>query len=292
MLEALRPIRGGYIHAFGATWFIMSFLRGEGPMGTPRLDPNEGAPQVEIHSAYKLALRISIADNLAVRDIEAAQAAGKPLTNEEEDSRRRYYRERIPRRLTRMRYSSFTNYFARLIKLGWVERTGEEEPSIPQDSWPDARPRVYYRLTAQGMALEIPQVFDPLMVLYPHYTREKRSSKKRRYFSSAPTRRPPPKPTPPAAPAPTPARVAAPPKKAPTKPAPPPKAAPAKKPAPKAVPVSPPPKKAARKPTPAPKAPPVEEMSLEEAIRVSAVPRTGPGAKPPGRAPAKKSFRR
>jgi len=231
-------------------------------MGTPRMDPSKGAPQSDIHSAYKLALHTSIADDLAVKDIEAAQAAGKPLTNEEEDARRRYYLERIPSRLTRMRYPSFTNYFARLIKLGWVERTGEEEPSIPQDSWPDARPRVYYRLTAQGMALEIPQVFDPIMVLYPNYTREKRSGKRRRYFSSVPGRRPPPKAPPPTPPAPKAAPVVQPLKKARPKPTPPPKAPPAKKPAARPAPAKPAPKKTA---APAKRAPAPEPKSAAEA---------------------------
>jgi len=183
MADAVRPFRGGYIHAFGATWFITEFLKGNGPMGTPRIDPTKGAPQADIHSAYKLALHTSIAEDLAARDMEDAIKAGRPYPPEEAEIRRSYYLGRIPSRLTRMRYSSFTNYFSRLIKLGWVEPTGEEEPSIPQESWPDARPRVFYRLTPQGMAMEVPQVFDPIMVLYPEYTREKRSSKKKLYFT-------------------------------------------------------------------------------------------------------------
>ncbi len=183
MAEAVRPFRGGYIHAFGATWFIMEFLKGNSPYGSLRIDPAKGAPQSDIHSAYKLALHTAIAEDQAARDMEDAIKAGRPYPPEEAEIRRNYYLARIPSRLTRMRYSSFTNYFSRLMKLGWVERTGEEEPSLPQESWPDARPRVFYRLTSQGMAMEIPQVFDPLMLLYPDYTREKRSGKRRAYFT-------------------------------------------------------------------------------------------------------------
>lgn len=247
MVEAFRPFRGGYIHAFGATWFITEFLKGTGPMDTPRIDAGKGAPQADIHSAYKLALHTAIADDRALRDIEDAIKAGRPYSDEEFELRKSYYLARVPSRLTRMRYSSFCTYFSRLIQLGWVERTGEEEPSIPQENWPDARPRVFYRLTSEAMAREVPQVFDPIMLLHPDYTREKRSGKKHLYFATVPARRPPPK--------------------APPKPTPPPKAAPAKK--------------------PAPKAPPVEEMSLEEAIRVSTIPKAGPPAKAPRRAPRK-----
>ena len=257
MAEAFRPIRGGYIHAFGATWFITEFLKGTRPMETPRIDPGKGAPQADIHSAYKLALHNSIAEDLAARDEESAIEAGKPLTIEEADLRRNYYLSRIPSRLTRMRYSSFCTYFSRLIQLGWVERTGEEEPSIPQENWPDARPRVFYRLTPEAMAREVPQVFDPIMLLHPEYTREKRSGKKHLYFATVPARRLPPKLTPPPAPAPKPARVIAPPKKAPAKPAPPKKAPtrapmpPKAPPAPKKAPAPPPPRR--RTPAPEPK---------------------------------------
>jgi len=183
MAEAVRPIRGAYIHVFGATWFITEFLKGNGPYGSPRIDPRKGAPQSDIHSAYKLALHSALAEDLAARDAEEAIKAGRPLSPEEVELRSSYYLGRIPSRLTRMRYSSFRVYFGLLKRLGWVEPTGEEEPSLPQDYDPNFSPRVYYRLTPEGMAAVVPIVFDPILLLYPDYTREKRSGKRRRYFT-------------------------------------------------------------------------------------------------------------
>lgn len=185
----LRPLRGGYQRPFGAAIFIRDFLNGEGPnYGAPRIDPTTGAPQSDIHAAYKGALHRAMAEDAAAWDAEEAIRRGKPLTPEEVEERGRYYLERIPYKLTRMRYSSFTNYFARLIKLGWVQPSGGTERSEPQDNWPDARPRVYYRLTAKGRAAPQRDWSDPLMPLY-HYPREVRSGRKRRYFRPRPRHR-------------------------------------------------------------------------------------------------------
>ena len=38
------------------------------------------------------------------------------------------------------------------LKLGWVEFTGEVEPSEFQNNYPEGQPRKYFRLTASGMA--------------------------------------------------------------------------------------------------------------------------------------------
>ena len=182
MVEAIRPFRGAYIHSFGASWFIMEFLKGHSPHGSLRIDPAKGATQADVHSAYKLALHISIAEDQAARDAEEGIKKGQPLTPEEVEARSNYYLSRIPARLTRMRYHSFVVYFGLLKRLGWVEPTGEEEPSLPQEYDPKFQPRTYYRLTAAGMAEEVPIVFDPIMRLYPDYTPEKRHGPKRLYY--------------------------------------------------------------------------------------------------------------
>lgn len=182
MTLPLRPKRGGFLRPFGAGIFIRDFLNGEGPRhGAPAIDPDVGAPQSDIHAAYKGALHLAMAEDAVALDAEEAIRRGKPLSQEEMEKRRLYYLERIPYKLCKMRYSSFTNYFARLIRLGWVEPTGETERSEPQDNWPGARPRVYYRLTDLGRAAPDEHWSDPLLPLY-HYPREVRSPRKHRYF--------------------------------------------------------------------------------------------------------------
>jgi hypothetical protein len=57
-----------------------------------------------------------MAEDMAARDAE------------EIEKRRDYYLERIPAKLTRMRYSSFTRYFRFFMQLSWVERTVRAQP--------------------------------------------------------------------------------------------------------------------------------------------------------------------
>ena len=52
----LKPSRGGFLRPFGCGWFIREFLLGNGPWGSPRIDPNVGAPQADIFYHYKRAL--------------------------------------------------------------------------------------------------------------------------------------------------------------------------------------------------------------------------------------------
>jgi len=58
------------------------------------------------------------------------------------------YLARIAYKTNFCRYHSFVVYFATLQRLGWVEFTGQEEPSEFQESYP--QPRRYYRLTTAG----------------------------------------------------------------------------------------------------------------------------------------------
>lgn len=48
VLEPLRPARGGFLRPFGCGWFIRKFLLGYGPNGSPKIDPETGAPQADI----------------------------------------------------------------------------------------------------------------------------------------------------------------------------------------------------------------------------------------------------
>lgn len=63
MTLPLRPGRGGFLRPFGRGVFIRDFLSGEGPKyGVGRMHPARGAPQQDIHSSYKLALHMALAE--------------------------------------------------------------------------------------------------------------------------------------------------------------------------------------------------------------------------------------
>jgi hypothetical protein len=102
-------------------------------------------------------------------------------TEEEYRERLEYYLSRIPYKLLKMRYSSFTRYFGHLKRLGWVEETGKTEPSAFQDDYPPAPSRVFYRLTASGEKATAHQISDPVMTLY-QYSRAQRSAKRNQYL--------------------------------------------------------------------------------------------------------------
>jgi len=179
VVTAIRPARGGYLRPFGTAMFIRDYLMGRGrDYGVEAIDPHRGAPITDVHRSYKRALHSDMAEDMAARDAEEAARRGKPMTSEEIEKRRDYYLERIPAKLTRMRYSSFTRYFRFFMQLGWVERTGKIETSAFQEKYPPAPPRVFYRLTAAGRAASDAEWSNPIVVLYPDlfnlsYFREK-----------------------------------------------------------------------------------------------------------------------
>jgi hypothetical protein len=57
-------------------------------------------------------------------------------------------------------------YFSMLQRLGWVEPTGQEEPSSFQDRYPPGPPRRYFRLTGAGKAASETAWANPYRVLY------------------------------------------------------------------------------------------------------------------------------
>ena len=131
------PVRpnppGGFLRPIGIALFIRDFLKGLGPFDTPRIDPERGVPQAEIFVHYKDTLRRQFALDTAVREEEErAKREKRPIDPEKIAERTEFYLGRVPYKLTAMRYHSFVVYFSNLQRLGWVEFTGEEEPSAFQ----------------------------------------------------------------------------------------------------------------------------------------------------------------
>jgi len=182
MVTGTRPQIGGFLRPFGTAWFILEFLKGNGPEDSKRIDPLVGAPMVDIQAEYKAALHRAHATDAVGREEERRIARGKTAYSEEEyQIRLDYFLSRIPLKLLKMRYSSFTRYFGHLKRLGWVEETGKTEPSAIQDDYPPAPSRVFYRITDAGRRASLVEMSDPIMTLYG-YSREQRSAKRKIYY--------------------------------------------------------------------------------------------------------------
>lgn len=167
MVEPLRPIRGGFLRPFGCGWFIREFLLGHGPNGSPRINPDVGAPQADIFYHYKRALLKATALDRATRVEERRGRREKRAISPENIERlTERYLARIPYKSTGCRYHSFVVYFSNLQRLGWVEPTGREEKSAFQDHYPQGPPRRYFRLTDAGKAASEAAWANPLFALY------------------------------------------------------------------------------------------------------------------------------
>ena len=178
----LKPTTGGFLRPFGTAWFIIEFLKGHGPEDSTKIDPDIGSPMTDIHFEYKSALHRAHAMDCVQKEEEKRIAKGQPAFSEEEHVQRlQYYLSRIPYKLLRMRYASFTRYFGHLKRLDWVVETGRTEPSAIQDYYPPAPSRVYYRLTEAGRKAQMAQISDPVMTLY-NYSRSQRSAKNHSYI--------------------------------------------------------------------------------------------------------------
>ena len=55
MAIAVRPSKGVFLRPFGCAWFIVEFLKVNGPEGSRKIDQDIGAPMVDIYYAYKTA---------------------------------------------------------------------------------------------------------------------------------------------------------------------------------------------------------------------------------------------
>ena len=178
----LKPTNGGFLRPFGTAWFIVQFLKGSAPEDSKQIDPEVGAPMTDIHFEYKSALHRAHARDSVEREEERRIIKGQPAYTEEEYAARlEYYLSRIPYKLLKMRYASFTRYFGHLKRLRWVKESGQVEPSGIQDDYPPAPSRVFYHLTEAGWNASAAEISDPLMTLY-HYSRAQRSAKNRQYI--------------------------------------------------------------------------------------------------------------
>ncbi len=182
MVELLRPTNGGFQRLIRTTPFILGYLKGEGPEGSRRIDPRVGAPMTAIHAEYKSALHRIFARETVEKEEKQRIRRGLPAYSEEEfKEREQHSLSRIPYKLFKMRYASFTRYFGHLKRLGWVKESGRTEPSTVQDSYPPAPSRVYYRITPKGRKTSAKEIADPIQTLY-HYSREQRSAKRHSYY--------------------------------------------------------------------------------------------------------------
>lgn len=167
MVELLRPTRGGFLRPFGCGWFIWEFLMGNGPHGSPRIDPKVGAPQADIFYHYKMALMRAAALDRAVRTEEKhARREKRPINPDNIDKLAERYLARIPYKAHGCRYHSFVVYFSTLQRLGWVEPSGKEEKSAFQGNYPPGPPRKYFRLTRVGREASDAAWSNPQVTLY------------------------------------------------------------------------------------------------------------------------------
>jgi len=134
VVELLKPRRGGFVRPFGCGWFIREFLMGRSPYGAPAIDLSVGAPQSDIFHHYKQAILRATAADRATRHEERRAKREKRLINPENiEELTEIYLRRLPYKSGACRYHSFVVYFSNLQRLGWVEPTGQEEPSTFQN---------------------------------------------------------------------------------------------------------------------------------------------------------------
>jgi hypothetical protein len=167
VMEPLRPKRGGFLRPFGCGWFIREFLLGKGPYGSPKIDPDIGAPQADIFHCYKTALMRATALDRATRTEEKrARREKRPISPDNIDLLTERYLARMPYKAQGCRSHSFVTYFSTIQKLGWVEATGREEPSAFQEHYREGQPRKYFRITKKGREASEDDWANPHRALY------------------------------------------------------------------------------------------------------------------------------
>ena len=169
MADALRlkPRHGGFLRAFGCGQFIRPYLDGEGPHGSPKIDPLVGAPQSDIFHHYKVSLLQSTSLDRATREEERqARREHRAIDPAQIERLAAEFIEHLPYKSSGCRYHSFVVYFSNLKRLGWVEESGVVEPSAFQDHYPKGPPRKFYRLTAAGRAAPATAWANPRLALY------------------------------------------------------------------------------------------------------------------------------
>ena len=167
MAEALRPNRGGFLRAIGCGQFVREFLAGRGPLGSPSIDPEVGAPQSDIFRSYKLALMRATALDQATR-AEEKQARREKRSIDPDNIERLTWQvlERVPYKTRGCRFHSFVVYLSTIQRLKWIEPSGHEEPSSFQDHHAPGPPRRYFRLTTAGREASDTAWRNPHRALY------------------------------------------------------------------------------------------------------------------------------
>jgi hypothetical protein len=167
MVDLLKPKRGGFLRPFGCGSFIRDYLLGNGPYGSPAIDPDIGACQADIFHHYKMALiRATAADRAILREEKLARREKRSISPDNIEALTHRYLARLPYKAHGCRYHSFVTYFSMLQRLGWVEVSGRTEPSSFQDRYPSGKSRIYYRLTPVGKAAGDPAWSNPHFALY------------------------------------------------------------------------------------------------------------------------------
>ena len=166
MLEPLKPTRGGFLRPFGCGWFIREFLLGHGPNGSPKINPDVGAPQADICHYYKTALLKALALDRAIRKEKRARRERRSINPDNIERLAERYLARMPYKAHGCRFHSFVVYFSTLQRLGWVEPTGREEMSAFQEHYPPGPPRRYFHLTEAGREASDAAWSNPQSALY------------------------------------------------------------------------------------------------------------------------------
>jgi hypothetical protein len=167
MTLPLRPKRGGFLRPFGCGLFIRDFLLGEGPYGSPKIDPEVGACQAELFHQYKMALmRITALDRATRVEEKRAKREKRAINPENIEEVAKRYLARMPYKAQGARFHSFVVYFSTIQRLGWVEATGQEEPSSFQEHYPKGQARKFFRLTEAGREASEDDWANPLRALY------------------------------------------------------------------------------------------------------------------------------
>ncbi len=163
----LKPKRGGFLRPFGCGWFVREFLMGKGPHGSPAIDPEVGAPQAEIFHYYKMGLIDATAlDRATSAEERRPKREKRRIDPGNIEILTANYQSRMPYKAQGCRYHSFVVYFSNLVRLGWVEPTGREEPSEFQEHYAAGQPRRYYRLTEAGLHAGDGAWLNPQLALY------------------------------------------------------------------------------------------------------------------------------
>jgi hypothetical protein len=167
MTLPLRPKHGGFLRPFGCGWFTREFLLGKGPYGSSKIDPEVGAPQADIFYHYKMALMRATALDRATRfEEKRARKENRAIEPANIEKLAEKYLARMPYKAQGCRSHSFVVYFSNIQRLGWVEATGQEEPSAFQEHYPKGQPRKYFRLTKSGREASEDDWANPLRALY------------------------------------------------------------------------------------------------------------------------------